>query len=225
MQIITIQIKKKRCSECKQWFDEEAFFHRNYQSVLHACNRDGSRPKCIGCEDEARNVPKQCDRWTSKARDTIRRHATRFGMNSADFCRTYRWSVERLAHDLKHGYDNTCPYCRRPYDGMGHGPADITIDIIDPARPPLYDTNVKHCCGTCNKEKSQTPPELWARKLICWDQWTEWKRNGQSLLPQFQQVSLIPVHGSRLEVVKRMNQMPEINTLHGSYTLVQATFL
>jgi hypothetical protein len=92
---------------------------------------------------------------------------------------------------------------------MGHGLADITIDIVNPREPPFYDTHVKHCCGTCNKEKSQTPPELWARKLICWDQWTEWKRTGQTCI-QFQQVSLIPLCGSRLELIKRTTkQVPE----------------
>ena len=71
-----------------------------------------------------------------------------------------------MAHDLRHALDNTCAYCWFPYNEMGHGLDDVTVDIIDPKKDPYYHTNVQWCCRTCNSAKSTLPPELWARRLI-----------------------------------------------------------
>jgi hypothetical protein len=56
---------------------------------------------------------------------------------------------------------------------MGHGLADLTLDIIDPTKDPYYSTNVKWVCATCNKEKQRTPPEHWGAKLVAWQMWRE----------------------------------------------------
>ncbi len=42
---------------------------------------------------------------------------------------------------------------------MGHGLADLTLDIQDPTRPPHYCTNTKWCCQTCNRDKGPMSPE------------------------------------------------------------------
>jgi hypothetical protein len=72
---------------------------------------------------------------------------------------------------------------------MGHGLADITLDVIDPAAAPYYGTNTKWACQTCNREKGTTPPALWGAKLNAWRQWEKWqeklKRNSLSGLPLF----------------------------------------
>ena len=76
-----------------------------------------------------------------------------------------------MTHDIRHAYENTCPYCWQPFEDMAHGLADLTADIIDPRREPYYRTNVRWCCMTCNREKQKTDPDLWEKKLEMWARW------------------------------------------------------
>ena len=52
----------------------------------------------------------------------------------------------------------------------------VTMDIIDPEKPPHLEINAQPCCQTCNREKSNTSPELWARKLRAWAEWEAHQR-------------------------------------------------
>jgi hypothetical protein len=71
-------------------------------------------------------------------------------------------------------YGNGCSYCHGAYAKMGHGLQDITLDIVDRSKEPYYGTNVKLCCGTCNKAKGDLPPWKWELKLSLWRRWLRW---------------------------------------------------
>ena len=160
-------IPMKRCKRCDIEYDEEVFFRRkNDARRLHISSR--THDVCIRCEQTARDVEKSRDRWASKARDSIRRHAAKYEIDVGTFVDRFGWETEVVRHGFEHAYTNGCPYCHRPYAGMGHGLYDITIDICDPRSAPHFETNTKFCCQTCNREKGTMPPDLWARKLRCW---------------------------------------------------------
>ena len=74
-----------------------------------------------------------------------------------------------ILHDLE-----TIASIETPYDKMGHGMSDITLDIVRPTHPPYYHDNVRWCCQTCNSEKGKLPSELWARRLIAWKEYAAW---------------------------------------------------
>lgn len=61
---------------------------------------------------------------------------------------------------------------------MGHGLADITLDIQDPYRLPFYCTNTRWCCQDCNRDKGDmTPDEFEADRQIR-NLWERSKREG-----------------------------------------------
>jgi 5-methylcytosine-specific restriction endonuclease McrA len=135
------------------------------------------RATCIGCEQTNRDTKRHVDPFIAKARWTIRHHAARRGMKSPEFAASFGWDVHRVAHLLRHQYENTCTYCRRPYSSMLNGVRDITIDIINPANKPYLETNTTPCCQTCNSSKRDLPPDDWARKLKFW---REYEANQQA---------------------------------------------
>jgi hypothetical protein len=153
------------CIRCGFWADPEHFSKKGRGNVYIAHER---RAVCIGCEQEDRDEAKQGNPWFAKARSTLNHHAKRFKLSATDFCQQYGWTVPRLAHMLEHAFDNTCPYCWMAYKEMRNQLADITIDIIDPAREPWLRTNVQPCCRTCNTAKSNMAPERWERRLRFW---------------------------------------------------------
>jgi hypothetical protein len=121
---------------------------------------------------------KKVEPFIAKARSTIKHHAMRYQITAAKMTEAYGWDIERVAHLLRHAYENTCIYCRRPYSSMRNGPSDVTMDIINPREAPYLETNTQPCCQTCNQSKSDSSPEMWARKLRFW---REWEAN--SLIP------------------------------------------
>jgi hypothetical protein len=160
----------KRCAQCGRVFDV-VFFRRNPDSRASALARD-TRAICKGCEQTARDQLKAIDRWPKKVDNMIRWHARRFGIGVRDLVDRYGWDPKQIAHEAKHAYANGCPYCQFPFETMGHGIADLSIDIVNPDSPPWYTTNTKFCCVSCNREKHRTPPELWSRLCVAWKQWT-----------------------------------------------------
>ena len=54
---------------------------------------------------------------------------------------------------------------------MGHGLADITLDIIDRSQPPYYRTNTKWCCQSCNRKKSARTPEFFEQDRQVYELW------------------------------------------------------
>lgn len=150
---------------------------------------------CRGCRDTERDQKKAKNRFPQKARDTIRRHARRFmaaGVIKAerDLSERFGWDAAKLAHDAEHAYQNGCPYCAAAFKGMGHGLADIQLDIVDPKRPPFYNLNTRWACQTCNRRKSNTPPEVFGELMAAYRQWAELQKkreagDGFSDLPLF----------------------------------------
>ena len=167
---------RQQCRKCGGLYKLVGFRRNGHRlGVLHASTTNQRYCSiCIGCQQTARDERKVFNRWHIKASDTLRRHAPRLGFSVSELIEKFRWNVERIEHDLRHAYDNTCGYCRHPYKDMGHKLADITLDIVDRDKPPHYDVNVKPCCNTCNREKSTMSPQAWAEKLLYWE---EWERN------------------------------------------------
>jgi len=164
----------KQCTQCEGWYDPRVFFRRHHGT--NALVPQGTRAICIGCEQDARDSDKSQDRWPTKIRDTIRRHADRLKVQVGELEERYGWNFERLLHEARHAYANGCSYCGKPYLEMGHGLNDLTLDIFNRTEAPHYSTNVRWCCQTCNREKAKTPPAIWAAKLAAWAQWERNKR-------------------------------------------------
>lgn len=158
----------KRCHECGEEYPLIFFRRDKKQLALHASSAQGYHAVCKACEQDRTDAKKRNNRWPTKASDTTRRHAEKYGMSPDIFSERYGWDVARIAHILKHASENTCCYCREPYHTMGHGPADVTMDIIDPRKEPYLETNVQPCCATCNRRKGDSTPEDWAVQLRCW---------------------------------------------------------
>lgn len=165
---------RKTCTRCGGSYREDVFFRHDSNANRHT--RVTVRAICIGCEQKARDAEKQRNRFPAKARAAISSHARKFVKKgilqvAEELTTVFGWDPKALAHDFEFAYNNGCAYCRRKYSTMGHGLSDLTIDILDPDALPYYSTNTKLCCSTCNKEKGQTPPHLWAAKLIEWAKW------------------------------------------------------
>ena len=113
------------------------------------------------CMQEKKDQRKRQNRVITKARDMLYSHTTSYNskngsqLKPAQFAKKFGWSIRQTVHDIAHGFENWCSYCEDPYSGMGHGLADLTLDIINPKEPPYYSTNTKYCCRTCNTIKSQ----------------------------------------------------------------------
>jgi hypothetical protein len=186
MNFICDEPVKQQCRTCRIWYPQQVFFRKNprRKRVAHICATE-YRPVCMACETTARTERKSAEPWLAKARSTIQRHAKRYGKTTKEFIRLYGWDNRRVAHILKHAFDNTCPYCRDPYANMPNSQWQVTMDILDPQKEPFLETNTQPCCQTCNREKSNTSPELWARKLRCW---ADWERGRLTRKPEPQQL-------------------------------------
>jgi hypothetical protein len=141
---------------------------------------------CRPCEETAGDTWKSANRWSTKAWDTTKSHAANLrtprkgphceawhdpGLTKEILIKRYGWLQEQLAHDAEFQYANGCSYCHHPYAAMGHGSADITIDIFDPRLPPDYGTNTRWCCPTCQRRKGLLTPEQWAIKQRIYRHW------------------------------------------------------
>ncbi len=164
------------CGKCGGTYDRDAFFRVNVSNAFDTGRQ--RRPNCIGCELTARSLAKEENRIIVKAITARTRHCAKLAMRHAgrpmdgdEFGETFGWSIDRMVADIERAEQSACCYCERPFADMPGGLAEITIDIVDPARKPYYKTNCRWCCSTCNSEKSHTAPELWERKLLAWKQW------------------------------------------------------
>lgn len=168
----------RRCTRCGTTYPEhlvEGAFRvglrvsRDASKLTRRYNRQTCRP----CEQTRRDQLKIRDRWTVKARDVIRRHAARFGIDKNDLVQRYGWETERLAHDAEFQYGNGCNYCGHQYREMGHGLGDITLDVVDRDKPPYYRTNTKWCCQTCNRKKGVMEPEAFEVDRQVFEAWSQ----------------------------------------------------
>jgi hypothetical protein len=163
-------IEKQRCNECGGVFDVDRGFRLKKHAGLSMPSPD-YHGSCKGCEGKRRQRARKADPFIQKAQYTTRHHAKRYGMSIRAFVATYGWDVHRVAHLLRHAFDNTCAYCRQPYKAMTNGLREVTLDIGDPREKPFLDTNTTPCCNSCNCAKRDLPPETWARQLLFWREW------------------------------------------------------
>jgi hypothetical protein len=165
---------RRRCRTCRYevigaeaigvFFERQGRQHRDGGVIQHPPVRIAL--DCAGCLQTEGDAKKQTleGRMRQKARDSLRRHAKKFGLAPGVFARRFGWDVARMTHDMLHVYENTCPYCWTEFAAMSGGPSNLTVDIIDPRRAPHYATQVKYCCWTCNQQKATMEPHLWAIK-------------------------------------------------------------
>ena len=180
----------RQCVRCGTSYSTEEVASGQAFSYSGARERCILRAVCRPCEEKASDDRKGADRWPAKAGATRRGHAVKLRkLREGPHCEAwfdpdltkeiltsrYGWTAGQMAHDAKFQYDNGCSYCHHPYAGMGHGPADITLDIFDPRLPPDYGTNTRWCCMTCQRRKGLLPPEKWAAKQRIYRAWEKTK--------------------------------------------------
>jgi hypothetical protein len=178
------QITGRRCARCGTWYSAEEV------ASGQAFRRGGSKMYlasiCRPCEETGSDARKGANRWPKKVAATTRGHAEKLSkLRSGPHCAAwfdpgltkdaltgrYGWTAEQMAHDAEFQYGNGCSYCHHPYVDMGHGVADITLDIFDPRLPPDYGTNTRWCCMTCQRRKGLLPPDKWAAKQRIYRAW------------------------------------------------------
>ena len=143
--------EKIECKRCHFRGDAEWFTQSRFTGKSTAPFRRATCPMCL---QEERDKHKRQDRAVAKAKRMLYSHAKKYGMKPVQFANKFGWSIKQMVHDINHNFENWCPYCTQPYKDMGHGLADLTLDIINPEEPPYY-TNVRYCCSTCNSIKGQ----------------------------------------------------------------------
>ncbi len=121
------------------------------------------------CESARRHTE---DRWLRKARSTIYLHRDTYAReyentperfphwdgNPLTFAQAYVWVDTVIAGEMEAAFNGPCKGCGFPYKTMGHGLADLTVDIIDPASEPFYIYNTRLVCRTCNSGKGKKRP-------------------------------------------------------------------
>jgi 5-methylcytosine-specific restriction endonuclease McrA len=169
----------RRCNRCGTTYPphlvEGAFRFRGLDASRPRSTGRG-RSVCRPCEQTQRDQRKISNRWAVKARDVIRRHAVRFGIDKNDLVTRYGWEPERLAHDAEFQYGNGCTYCGEKYAEMGHGMGDITLDVLRRDEAPYYRTNTNWCCQTCNRKKGTTTPEAFEIDRQVFGVWSDHRK-------------------------------------------------
>jgi len=190
-----------QCTRCGGWYPEIFYqIKERGVSILTPTRRN----ICRGCQQTNKDEKKKKNRPLAKARDTYRNHADKFMKSKLDkdgnicpaFIQSpkeleskYGWNIHQMTHDIEHASHNGCKYCLRLFSTMGHGLADITLEIIDRDREPYYATNVSWVCRTCNTEKGMTSPDNWGAILQAWKNWRERQNivNGYWVGPLFEE--------------------------------------
>jgi hypothetical protein len=175
----TTAVSDRACIRCSTIYPadlvEFAFRAADRSGIMHPARI--VRNVCRPCELTHSDEVKRADRWATKARDTIRRHAERFSIDKRDLIQAYGWEPELLARDAEFHYGGDCGYCHKSFKGMPNGLSDITLDIQDRDKPPHYRTNTKWCCQTCNRGKGSKTIEQFEAERLVWKLWDEFKKS------------------------------------------------
>ena len=134
------------------------------------------------CEAESRH---RGDPWIVKAWSTIRTHRQLYAReyqngrndlpnwngNPLTFAEAYGWDARLIADEMKAAFEGPCRSCGCSFKSMGHGPADLTVDIINHTLEPFYDYNTRFLCGSCNSRKGRRPPDEHTRLKRAYTRW------------------------------------------------------
>lgn len=73
-----------------------------------------------------------------------------------------------MGRDMEHAYAGRCCDCDNAFATMPNGIADLTLDIADRRVVPIYGTNTRFVCMTCNRRKSIIGPEKWGAIMLAY---------------------------------------------------------
>lgn len=181
--------KKKVCKGCHRPLDADTRFFRI------AVRADGTtylRGVCKMCESKRRHSQ---DIWKRKAQRTIAYHRLRsleeyqtapekfpnWDGRYETWAPTYGWFMEKLARQMEAAFEGVCTICGAPYKGdpskgikpMGHGRADMTLDMINRASEPFYADNTRYVCLTCNSRKGANTLDEERQRKKAYQIWQE----------------------------------------------------
>ena len=161
---------QRRCNKCGGTYDE-IFFESGGTSSVGMHTYRNTRATCKGCSQKARDKSKLANRWRSKMRSTRKMHAQKASKSEAEFESFYKWNLDQMEHDAQHAYENGCPNCGETFFLMGHGLADITLDVIVRDSPPIYGHNTRWICATCNRQKGKYTMKEYGTLMVQWQRW------------------------------------------------------
>ena len=159
--------KTQICKRCRKRLPATTAFFRKDKTVdgivyLHKV--------CRMCESAGRHGE---DRWIRKARSTIYLHRDAYAReyekdperfphwdgDPLTFAKAYGWDCRLIAGEMGAAFNGPCKACGIAYKTMGHGPRDLTVDIIDPTGEPFYTYNARLVCSSCNSHKGKKTPD------------------------------------------------------------------
>src|SRR5262245_27476478 len=119
----------RTCKQCgTTYYDDEV------EAMFRAANKPGQYTDqvwrsrvCNPCMVAARTEVKRINRFVIKARNTIKHHAQKLGISAVDMADRYLWSVDRVAHDMEHAWQNGCNDCGDLFQKMPNGLHDLTV--------------------------------------------------------------------------------------------------
>lgn len=171
--------KTRVCKRCRKRLPATTDFYRKDKTLsgiayLHAV--------CRMCEAARRHRE---DPWIGKAWRTIRLHREAYAKeyekaserfshwdgNPLTFAEAYGWHARLIANEMKAAFNGPCKGCGIDYKTMGHGPRDLTVDIIDPTREPFYAYNTRLLCESCNSHKGKKTPDEETRLKRAYVRW------------------------------------------------------
>lgn len=161
-------MSKRQCMQCNGWYDPIFFESIGHLRGVHTSYRSAV---CKGCAQTNRDGQKAHNRWRSKMRNTRKSHAQKFNISESDLENVYKWRIEQMEHDARHAYENGCPNCGHTFAEMGHGLADITLDIIVREAAPIYGNNTRWICHTCNRQKGKYTMKEYSTLMVEWQRW------------------------------------------------------
>jgi hypothetical protein len=174
----------KRCPECgfQKPLDEFPKIRRRTAPIRRSVHTPTGSGVAVG-EFYRKRICKVCTVTRNAAykranlyRETFRRrrrdHARRLGV-SVEELHKLGWEIERRTIEMRaYHEDGFCPGCletdgtKHFFRDMEHGLGDMTIDIIDPAKPPIWPGNVQWLCNVCNRRKRTMSPILHGQRIL-----------------------------------------------------------
>lgn len=165
----------KKCSECERWQPHSEFRIKRRRTIRRSATPIAYRSKvCKDCEHDARRTRKSTKLFERTFNQRRRNHAARWGYSIEQLIEM-GWDTARRAMEMQesfeHGY---CPLCIERTDGQvkvhffresSLGLSDLSIDRIDPTKPPIWPGNIQWVHKTCNQRKHGKDPILHGQHL------------------------------------------------------------